>query len=83
MYELLGLVQDSIPAEKIELLERYRKGLQHHRKREWMEAIQCFEKALLLDPDDHPSKIYIERSKMYELNPPPDDWDGVFVLKTK
>ncbi|MFQ5797244.1 MAG: CHASE2 domain-containing protein [Bacteroidota bacterium] len=83
VYELLGLVRHSIPAEKIELLEWYRKGLQHHRRREWKKAIQCLEKALLIDPNDYPSKIYIERSKMYELNPPPDDWDGVFVLKMK
>lgn len=83
VYELIGLVQDSIPAEKTQLLEWYRKGLQHHLKREWKEAIECLEKALQLDPNDYPSRIYVERSKMYELNPPPDDWDGVFVLKTK
>ncbi len=83
VYDLIGLVEDSIPPEKIELLEWYRKGLQHHRRREWKEAIQCLEKALLLDPNDHPSKIYIERSKLYEMNPPPDDWDGVFVLRSK
>ena len=83
VYELLGLVQDTIPPEKIELLEWYQKGLQQHRNREWKEAIQSHEKALTIDPDDYPTKIYIERSKLYELNPPPDDWDGVFVLKSK
>ena len=83
VYELLGLVKDSISTERIELLSWYHKGIQHHRKREWQAAIDCLEKALQINPNDHPSRIYIERSKLYELNPPPDDWDGVFVLKTK
>ena len=46
-------------------------------------AKEYFGKALKLDPDDGPSKVYYARCKHYIDNPPPEDWDGVFVMKTK
>jgi hypothetical protein len=42
-----------------------------------------FQEALNKDPLDGPSLAYIERCKGYVQNPPPENWDGVFVLTTK
>jgi adenylate cyclase len=28
-------------------------------------------------------KIYLERIALFEVNPPPEDWDGVFEHKNK
>ena len=39
--------------------------------------------ALKVVPEDGPSKVYYERCKYYIDNPPPEDWDGVFVMTTK
>jgi hypothetical protein len=47
------------------------------------EAKKNFAKALKIDPEDGPSKIYFQRCKHYMENPPSEDWDGVFVMKTK
>jgi hypothetical protein len=47
------------------------------------EAQKSFAKALKVDPEDGPSKVYFARCKHYIQNPPPEDWDGVFVMKTK
>ncbi|MFQ3619804.1 MAG: tetratricopeptide repeat protein [Spirochaetales bacterium] len=46
-------------------------------------ALKAFEEALAFDPTDGPTQVYIERCKFYLQNPPPEDWDGVFVMKTK
>ncbi|MCS7206169.1 MAG: tetratricopeptide repeat protein [Leptospiraceae bacterium] len=65
------------------LLEQYNKALSLYKKRRWEEALKEFEEALKIVPNDGPSLLYIERCKEYIKNPPPEDWDGVFVMKTK
>jgi tetratricopeptide (TPR) repeat protein len=69
--------------KQLQLLEQYNKALSLYKQRKWKEALQEFKKALEIVPDDGPSQLYIERCKEYIKNPPPDDWDGVFVMKTK
>ena len=39
--------------------------------------------ALALRPGDKPCQLYIERSKVFQLMPPPEDWEGVFDLSSK
>lgn len=65
------------------LLEQYNKALGLYKQRQWEKALNEFKIALEIMPDDGPSKLYIERCLEYMKNPPPDDWDGVFVMKTK
>ncbi len=72
-----------ITREKQEVLNHYNAGLAAYKQRKWDEAIKAFELALRIDPDDGPSALYLDRSKKYRENPPPADWDGVFVMTTK
>ena len=72
-----------ITKDKEELLRNYNLGLTAYKQRKWDEAINAFEKALRIDADDGPSNVYLDRSRKYKDNPPPDDWDGVFVMTTK
>ena len=83
VYELIGMMKESLPSHHVASLECYDKGLGHYRAREWRNAITMFEKALSLFPNDYPSQLYIERSKVYLATPPPDDWNGVFILQSK
>ncbi len=69
--------------EKEELLKYYNLGLTAYKQRKWDEAIRSFEYALTIDPDDGPSDVYLGRARQYKQSPPPEDWDGVFVMKTK
>jgi len=64
-------------------LEAYAAALSLFKDRLWGEAIEAFERAMLLKPDDRPSQTYIERAKIFELMPPKTDWDGVFEMKSK
>lgn len=83
VYELVGLMNDTVSPEYLEFLSIYNRGLQQYRKREWQAAVQSFRKALEILPEDYPSLLYIDRAKTYEETPPPPEWDGVYVLKTK
>lgn len=65
------------------MLENYNKGLELYKNRKFGESLKFFEKGLEYKPDDGPCEIYIERCKSYIKNPPPEDWDGVFIMKTK
>ncbi len=58
-------------------------GLHYYRHRRWQMAIKKFEKALTIIPDDQPSQIYLKRCQDFLETPPPDDWDGVYRMKTK
>jgi adenylate cyclase len=83
VFELIGKKNDSMHQQKLDAIEEYGKGLVLYRQKRFEEAIEQFKKALRVNPDDQPSKIYIERSQLYLAAPPPDNWNGVFVLKTK
>ena len=47
------------------------------------DASDRFAEALAIDPSDGPSKVYLDRCDAYAIDPPDEDWDGVFVMKHK
>ena len=82
IYELIdrkGQIQET----KREVIKLYEEGLKMYRKKEWQKAIDAFREALNQDPHDGPSLTYIERCKGYIQDPPPENWDGVYVLTAK
>lgn len=82
-FELLQMIDDPVDSGLRTFLERYTAGMAAYRNREWSQARGSFEQALQLLPDDYPARLYIERAAAYELHPPPDDWNGIFILKSK
>ncbi len=72
-----------ITEEKKKVLELFNEGRRAYKLMDFESAKTCFAKALQIDGDDGPSKVYYARCKHYVENPPPEDWDGVFVMKTK
>jgi adenylate cyclase len=83
VYELLGLAEADVPDKKRQAVERYLNGLACYRSRKWDEAAGFFQQALAIDPDDGPSQAYLERCRDFKQSPPPENWDGVYVMKTK
>ncbi len=65
------------------VLELYNQGLELYKKKQWDFAIKKFEESVKLDPNDGPSKLYLERCRSFKKIPPPDDWDGVFTMTSK
>lgn len=72
-----------ITEEKKQVLEFFAEGRRSYKLMDFESAKQSFTKALTVDPEDGPSKVYLARCRHYLENPPPEDWDGVFVMKTK
>ncbi|MEW6201268.1 MAG: tetratricopeptide repeat protein [bacterium] len=72
-----------LPENVKNMLEHYNKGIELYFSRQWEGALQEFQKALEFVPGDPPSKLYVERCEGYIKEPPPGDWDGVYVAKTK
>ncbi len=72
-----------IQEEKKQVLDLFAEGRKYYKLMDFSKAKESFAKALEIDPEDGPSKVYFLRCKHYIENPPPEDWDGVFVMKTK
>jgi adenylate cyclase len=81
IYELVG--HGTLEQEQQTLLKMFAEGLNAYRNQQWDQAIALFQEALQLPLDDRPSKMYIQRCQYYQQNPPPENWDGVWVMKTK
>ena len=72
-----------ISENKKRVLELFEEGRKSYKLMMFEQAKKCFENALKIDPDDGPSRIYFERCEEYVKDSPPEDWDGVYVMKTK
>lgn len=72
-----------ITEEKRKVLDLFAQGRKLYKLMQFSEAQKYFGEALKTDPNDGPSKVYYQRCQHYMDNPPPEDWDGVFVFKTK
>jgi adenylate cyclase len=82
-FELLQELNGTVDPALEKFLESYTEALSFYKGRRWADARRKFEEALSLRPHDQPARLYVDRTTLYESNPPPEDWDGVFVLKTK
>jgi adenylate cyclase len=76
IYEVLPQ-QDGDLTRQTALVAAYDNGRKHLASGNWDEAIAAFERALVIDPGDHPSTIMRERAKIL-LETPNPDWDGVW-----
>jgi adenylate cyclase len=82
-YELLQPLRQPITPELAAFLEKYERGLELYFERKWSQAAGAFEAALLLKPEDGPSRLYLSRIHTYLTSPPPESWDGVFIMRSK
>jgi len=83
IYEVLARSTQKLPHDAEAAAGHFTAGLAAYRQRAWKEAIEAFEQALAVRPDDGPSHTYLKRCQAYLAVPPPDDWDGVFIMTSK
>jgi adenylate cyclase len=65
------------------LIAAYEAGLDCYQRRDWTTAIRNFGTALEIAPADQPSQIFIDRCRYYTDNPPPESWNGVWIMDDK
>jgi len=82
IYELVDHRLKAAGAKELKV-KAFQEGLAYYRACRFEDATKSFKNCLDLDPKDGPAQIFIERCKLLEKNPPPKDWDGVFVMKSK
>ncbi len=81
IFELID--EGSTSVENTKMLKHFNKGFELYHQKMWTEAIEQFNLALNHVPEDVPSKLYIKRCESFIKQPPPEDWDGVYVMTTK
>jgi adenylate cyclase len=65
------------------LAEVFAPALKLYEHRQWSKAQQAFRACLEIVKEDVASTMFIERCAYYSANPPSEDWDGSFVMKSK
>lgn len=91
VYEIMGL-RDHVSDQQFACKERFEKAIKAYRQQEWERAINLFNESKQLEyfmPNEdsfiqtNPSLVYLERCGAMKENPPPDDWNGVYVMNSK
>jgi adenylate cyclase len=91
MFEVVGLEEDVTPQTRA-CLEKFAEARALYLKQAWPEAIAAFTESAKLEffqperdagVESNPSLVMIERCEHMLHEPPPPDWDGVYVMKGK
>lgn len=82
VYELIGFTDDDVSKHKYESLKLYFEALKFYKMKNFEKAKEFFENSYKVT-NDETSKIYSTRCQQLIENPPEENWDGVFTLKSK
>jgi len=82
IYEVMELNADASEALH-EKANSFQQAHELFEKRIWTEAEKIFNHIVERSPGDGPSLLYLNRCRQYLLNPPANDWDGVFDINEK
>lgn len=81
IYEILQ--ESKIAAEKLlEIKNLFESGLSLYREQKWDESEEKFSECAL-KYNDMPSVVFLDRIRHFKKNPPDENWDGVFKMKSK
>ncbi len=91
IHEVTGL-QETVSPRTRECLDLFSQGLEKYYAREWDAALRLFVQSAEREPlqpgqapgvGNSPSLVYQSIVTDMRGNPPPDDWDGVYVMTEK
>ncbi|MGP1677162.1 MAG: GAF domain-containing protein [Burkholderiales bacterium] len=83
IYEVIGHHTDESFPHREAAVDAFNEGLARYRGREWKDAGRCFRDALAANPNDSPSRIYVDRCDIFRSIPPDPDWDGVWTVQSR
>ena len=79
IYELMWRIWE-MEDYQLDIISNFNNWILAYIKRDFQKAKEIFEKLSVVD---NPSKIYLQRCEDYISNPPSEDWDWIYVMKTK
>lgn len=91
VYEIMGF-RDHLADEQFACKETFEQAIEAYQQQEWDRAIHLFKQSKELEyftPNDdsfihtNPSLVYLDRCEVMKENPPSEDWNGVYVMKSK
>ena len=83
IYSVTRSLQHPLPEENQEFSDAYLLALEHYRNQQFERAREMFHLAHELDADDTPAQLFLHRCEYLIMNPPPQNWDGVWDLEEK
>ena len=83
VYEVLDFHDEQSFPNLMEVMHRFRDGLSLYRESRWDDALSAFQAALRYNPNDMAASVYVQRCLYLKENPPPENWDGVWVMTSK
>ena len=75
--------KEEISEQRLKMVQTFESGLKLYREQQWGDAMLMFNTVLKSNEKDYASKMYIERCEEFKKNPPPKEWDGVYVMTSK
>lgn len=87
IYEIIG--KGPMPPHVAGFVAPFETGVRLYKEKKFTEAIAQFNAAIaarqaISGPSgDPPSEVYLERCEHFLVEPPPENWDGVYDFKTK
>lgn len=82
IYEVI----DEIPLvdeQDLKIIELTETAFNSYCRREFESSISLYQSILEQKPEDHLSTMFLERCRQYRQHPPPEDWNGAYVMTTK
>jgi adenylate cyclase len=83
IYEVYGLANDPQTETERDYYQLYEEGFEAYRNRDFKTALEQFNRALKLWPDDAPCLNMISRIDVLDRKRLPVDWDGSVALDFK
>lgn len=83
IFEVLDYHSNESFPNLMEAVGHFQEGQTYYRSQAWDKARQSFEEATRLHPQDKLAPLYLERCAQLAADPPGDDWNGVWVMKSK
>lgn len=83
IYELLDYHDDESFPNLMDSLAAFKAGMSAYRAQQWDRARKAFADCQGLNPDDTLPTLYLERCDLLEADPPPNDWDGRWIMTEK
>ena len=83
VYESLGHHTNHSFPNMARVVSLYEAGFERYQQRDWAGATGRFSEALELAPQDKPSRVFLDRCRYSARHPPPDEWNGVWIMEEK
>ena len=91
IFEIVGL-KEHVTSQTRECVGLFASALEKYYARDWDEALKLFAQSRELEFNvpgktpgvvSNPSIVYLDITEHYKHEPPPENWDGVYVMKEK